>query len=491
MPASTLPSTTSTTDRPWAVEARGLGPVPDADRHGRPAELFWVWLAANLGIIGIVYGAIIASLGLDLWQGTVVAIAGSAFSFLLVGVLGVAGKQAGLPMLVLSRLPFGRSGNIGPALVSWVSLVGWETVTAVVAADALAALVERALDVAASATLEFAALVAVASISLVLGRLGHATIVAVQRLVAWTFGLLTLGICPVLARRAHWSALLSARPGSHLAVLSGLSIVVASGGISWVNLSADYSRYLPRRESSAKVVGWTTLGAVLPLSVLIVVGVLLSSAIPGLAGAANPVAAIGAVLPSWMATPYLLAALGGLLSQMVMGLYSSGLGLLVLGVRVRRSRTVLIDTAVVVVVGSLFTVVRQGFLAPFVSFVELLACPIATWAAVFVVDMALRRHRRGQAAVAGAGRDGSVLEKGLRASAVLAWLVGTLVGLACTASPLFTGPLAAGVFAGSSLGYFLGFFVSGALYLLAETTASRRAGWARRPVRRPGPSSTR
>jgi purine-cytosine permease-like protein len=457
------------------VEARGLDPVPDADRHGRPAELFWVWLAANLGIIGIVYGAIIASLGLDLWQGTVVAVAGSALSFLLVGVLGVAGKRAGLPMLVLSRLPFGRSGNIGPALVSWVSLVGWETVTAVIAADALAALADRALHLPASSALEFAALVAVALISLILGRLGHATIVAVQRLVAWTFGALTLGICPVLARRAHWSALLGAHPGSHLAVVSGLSIVVASGGISWVNLSADYSRYLPRRESSAKVVWWTTLGAVLPLSVLIVVGVLLSSAIPGLAGTSNPVAAVGSVLPPWMATPYLLAALGGLLSQMVMGLYSSGLGLLVLGVRVRRSRTVLIDTAVVVLVGSLFTIVHHGFLAPFVSFVELLACPIATWAAVFAVDMALRRRRRGPARQDGGSGQEAARERDLRLSAVLAWLAGTALGLACTASPLFTGPLAVGIFAGSSLGYFLGFFVSGALYLLAETTAPRRA----------------
>ena len=146
MSISTRARPNPATDRPWVVESRGLDPVPDKDRHGRPAELFWVWFAANLGIIGIVYGAIIASLGLDLWQGTVVAIVGSALSFLLVGVLGVAGKRAGLPMLVLSRLPFGRSGNIGPAAVSWVSLVGWETVTAVIADEAAPRRVRRLLQ---------------------------------------------------------------------------------------------------------------------------------------------------------------------------------------------------------------------------------------------------------------------------------------------------------------------------------------------------------
>jgi purine-cytosine permease-like protein len=192
------------------------------------------------------------------------------------------------------------------------------------------------------------------------------------------------------------------------------------------------------------------------------------------------VAAIGSILPSWVEVPFLLAALGGLLSQMVMALYSSGLGLLVLGVRVRRSRTVLIDAAVVVLAGSFFTVVRQGFLAPFVSFVELLACPIATWAAVFVVDMALHRP-------SGQEGDGSDSHLGgvSRLPAVLAWLAGTVLGLACTASPLFAGPLARGIFAGTSIGYFLGFFVSGSLYLLAEVTASRlarRAGRVRMRV---------
>ena len=45
-------------------------------------------------------------------------------------------------------------------------------------------------------------------------------------------------------------------------------------------------------------------------------------------------------------------------------------------------------------------------------------------------------------------------------------MAGTLVGLLFTASPLFTGPLAVGIFAQSSLGYLLGFTVSAALYAM-------------------------
>lgn len=157
------------------------------------------------------------------------------------------------------------------------------------------------------------------------------------------------------------------------------------------------------------------------------------------------------------------------MAQLVTGLYSSGLNLLALGVRLRRSRTVVIDAAVILLACTFVMVVQGDFFGFLVSFVQLLACGIATWAAVFIVDMAMRR-----------GYDRACLEssglvptshpaqlaadRGARLPALIAWLAGTVVGLLFTASPLFTGPLAVGVFAQSSLGYLLGFTVSAALY---------------------------
>src|ERR1035437_231030 len=377
--------------------------------------------------------------------------------------------MGGAPMLGLSRVPFGRKGNLAPSLVSWISLLGWETVTAVIAAYAVLALLASAWHVPPTNAWMLVCLLGVASAALLLGRLGHATIVSMQRYVTWIFGLLTLGVLPWLVMRTHWSAVFAARPGSWLAVVGGVGIVAASTGISWTNLSADYSRYLPRRERGVAIVGWTTLGSVVPATVLIIVGVLLTSTVKGLATSADPIGAVGAVLPSWLSIPYLLAAVGGLLAQLVMGLYSSGLNLLALGVRVRRSRTVMIDAAVIVLAGAFVMVVKGDCFGFLVSFVQLLACGIATWAAVFVVDMAMRR-----------GYDRACLESsgliptshpahlavggGVQVPALIAWLAGTVVGLLFTASPLFTGPLAVGIFAESSLGYLLGFTVSAGLY---------------------------
>jgi NCS1 family nucleobase:cation symporter-1 len=259
-------------DRPWSVETAGIESVAENDRHGTSSELFWVWLGANIGIVGIIYGAILSTLGLNLWQGAAAAVVGTVLSFVLVGVLGVAGKWGGAPMLGLSRVPFGRKGNLAPALVSWISLLGWETVTAVIAAYAVLALLATTWHIVPTSAWMLVCLLAVATAALVQGRLGHATIVSVQRFVTWTFGLLTLAVLPWLVVRTHWSAVFSAHPGSWLAVLGGVAIVAASTGISWTNLSADYSRYLPRRARGAAIVGWTTLGSAIPATMLIIVG---------------------------------------------------------------------------------------------------------------------------------------------------------------------------------------------------------------------------
>ncbi len=38
-------------DRAWAIEMYGIEPIADQDRHGKSFELFWVWFAANIGIL--------------------------------------------------------------------------------------------------------------------------------------------------------------------------------------------------------------------------------------------------------------------------------------------------------------------------------------------------------------------------------------------------------------------------------------------------------
>jgi nucleobase:cation symporter-1, NCS1 family len=462
-------------DRAWAIELHGIEPIADGERHGKPSELFWVWFAANIGILGIVYGGLLSASGLNLWQSFLVALLAPATSFLLVGVLSVAGKWGGAPMLTLSRAPFGTRGNLGPTLISWLSLVGWETVTVITAAYALLGLLNLA-GLPSNAAWTIASLVFVALLVVGIGFFGHATLVWIQQAATWVFGILTLIIVAFLISRTQWSVALSAPPGPWgTGVLATTSIVIAGTGIGWVNAGADYARYLPRSSRGRAIVGWTVAGSSLPLCVLILVGVLLSSDVQGLASAVNPVQVIGAALPHWMAVPYLITAIGGLIAEADLSIYSSGLNLLAAGIKLQRYKTVLID-GVLIVAGSVYVMlVAQNFFGPFESFLQLLADGLTAWSGVFLVDMLVRRtyDSAGLAQTSAASR--YFYTGGFNRGAIVAWLLGILAGLAFTVSPWFSGPFAVGVFASSSLGYMIGFAVSALLYWASLARRRREA----------------
>ncbi len=282
-----------------------------------------------------------------------------------------------------------------------------------------------------------------------------------------------------LISQTQWTKILAAPPGPwDSGVLATLSIVAAGTGIGWVNAGADYTRYLPRTSSSRSVVGWTVFGSTLPLFVLMIVGVLLSSRVSNLASASNPIAVIGSALPAWMAVPYLITAVGGLVVAADLDIYSSGLNLLSIGVKLERYKTVLID-GVLMIIGSIYVMlIAQNFLGPFESFLQLLADGLAAWSAVFLVDMLRRRHYD-PASLADTGPGSRYFYLGgFNWAGLLSWLLGLLVGLAFTASPFFNGPFARGIFASSSLGFLIGFVVSAVLYAVLmpfATTTKQQA----------------
>ena len=246
-----------------------------------------------------------------------------------------------------------------------------------------------------------------------------------------------------------------------------MSIIAAATGFGWVNAGADYTRYLPRDTKARAIIGWTTSGATASFFITTMIGVLLSSHVKNLAGASNPVAVLGAALPSWMAIPYLVTAIASLLASNVINLYSSGLSLLSLGVKVQRYKTIFIDGVLVLVGAGYVLLVANKFLGPLESFLQLLADGLMTWAAVFLVDQLWRRDYDPAGLADTSPTSRYYYRGGVNIAAVVAWLIGLVVSLLFTVSPLFVGPFAIGLFASSSLGYFLGFAVSAVVYIIA------------------------
>ena len=89
---------------------------------------------------------------------------------------------------------------------------------------------------------------------------------------------------------------------------------------------------------------------------------------------------------------FLVAAVLALVSGAVLGIYSSGLTLLSLGVRIPRPAAALVD-GIILTAGTIWVVFfAQSFLGPFQSFLITLGVPLAAWAGVMIGDIALRRR---------------------------------------------------------------------------------------------------
>lgn len=98
--------------------------VPERDKTLTPGKLFYNWFAANVGIMGFVYGAIIVSYQLSFVQAILAAFIGS-LSFLIPGWVAMIGQKEGVTTFKLSRAAYGIYGNKIPNLIAWINMVGW------------------------------------------------------------------------------------------------------------------------------------------------------------------------------------------------------------------------------------------------------------------------------------------------------------------------------------------------------------------------------
>lgn len=374
------------------VERQGLDVIAESDRKGTPRGLFWPWFAANISVLGIAYGSFVVGFGISFWQATVVSVIGVAFSFLLCGVVAIAGKRGSAPTMVLSRAAFGVRGNRLPSFLSWILTVGWETALAALAVLATSTVFEE-LGWDGGVLTKIVALVVVAALVVGAGIAGFDVIMRLQTWITVITGVLTVVYVVLAAPSIDFGAIAAMPSGSVQQVIGALVLVMTGFGLGWVNAAADYSRYLPRSASTAGVVWWTTFGGALAPAVLVVFGVLLAGSSPDLSAAigADPIGALTTILPVWFLIPFALVAILGLVGGAVLDIYSSGLALLSVGVKIPRPVAAGVDGVFMVAGAVYIAFFAKDFIGPFQAFLITLGVPIAAWAGIFVADVVLRR----------------------------------------------------------------------------------------------------
>jgi nucleobase:cation symporter-1, NCS1 family len=411
--------------RPLQIEANGINVISDAQRKGRPRDLFWPWFAANVSVLGLSYGSFVLGFGISFGQALVAGLVGIVVSFLFCGFIAVAGKRGSAPTMVLGRAAFGVRGNKLPSVISWLLTVGWETVLIILATLATATVFDR-LGWGGGTATKVIALIVVTALTIFGGVMGFDLIMRMQSVITIVTGVLTIAFIALVADKIHWHAVAAIPSGSAEKLIGALVFMMTGFGLGWVNAAADYSRYLPRRSSGRAVVWWTTVGSSVAPIVLLVFGLLLAGSSASLSSAigADPIGALTTLLPTWFLVPFAIVAVLGLVGGSVLDIYSSGLALLTLGLRIPRYAAAAID-GVVMILGTIYVVfIAKNFLNQFEGFLITLGVPIAAWCGVMLADIALRRRDYSEADLYNpAGRYGDV-----RVMPLSLIVIGTAVG---------------------------------------------------------------
>jgi NCS1 family nucleobase:cation symporter-1 len=376
-----------------SIERNGINVISEDERKGTPRDLFWPWCASNISVLGLSYAAFVLYFGLSFWQALIAAVVGTIVSFLLVGLVSLAGKRGSAPTMALSRASFGVHGNALPSLVSYLILVGWETVLVALSTLATATVFSELGWSSGDATKVIAFLI-VAALIVTAGVLGFDLIMKLQRWLTYATVVMTVGYIALTVDELDWGTVADMPSGSWKAQVGALILMMTAFGLSWVNAAADYSRYLPRTASSRGVVGWTTFGGAVAPVILLVYGLLLIGSRPDLIDpiAGDPIGALARLLPDGFLLVYVIVAVAGLVAGAVLDIYSSGLTLLTLGVPLPRWAAALLD-GVLMILGAIYIVwIADDFLGPFQGFLITLGVPITSWCGIFLADLALRRR---------------------------------------------------------------------------------------------------
>ncbi len=375
------------------IETAGIEIISSDKRTAKPRDLFWPWFAANISVFGISYAAFVYGFGVSFGQAAIVAVVGITLSFLTCGVVAVAGKRESAPTMILSRASFGVAGQKVPGVFSYLISMGWETFLAIIAVLATATIVTKlggdgGVGTKVIAMLVVAALVVGASVA------GYHLIMKLQSVLTWITGAVTLVYILLTFTEIDLGTAASMPHGSSQSMIGALVMVLTGFGLGWVNIAADWSRYQRRDSSTGAIVFWNTFGGAIAPIVLVLYGLALVGSNPDLmTGIQNdPVGTLADLLPTWFLVPFLVAAVLALVSGAVLGIYSSGLTLLSLGLRVKRPVAAAIDGTILTLGTVAVVFFAENFLGPFQSFLLTLGVPIAAWAGIAMADVLLRRR---------------------------------------------------------------------------------------------------
>jgi len=471
------------------VERRGMEPIPDSERHGSPRELALVWTGAMANFVSLLTGALviaptmsIAIKGqLGLLDSAIAIALGAALAALLHGLISVTGARTGTPQMIFARGVLGHRGAYISAAFTWIMAVGWFAVDCVVGGWALVQLLSI-FGIPKTTEVAMGAITLLLIVSVIVAVYGHQTVHVFEKYGAIVFMVFCMLLFVVLLPKIHWTLPTTIHGAPRIAAMVvGASLIYALVA-SWIPFASDYSRYLPRSVAPRRIAWWAGLGIGLPMALLGILGVALSTINPS---NLDLLSVITAAAPRWLTIPFLLFVILGEIWANYLDVYTAGLVALAMDIPLKRWVSALlcgIIGAVCVYGIGTFSHFNQAqtyydlttnFLGVYEDFLLLTYLWVPAWAAVLLIDFFVFRHGRYTSEELTRGRSGFYwYHGGVFWRALIAWLVGFAITIPFIASAtlpwsgqIWHGPLVH-LLGGMDISGIIGAIVSGLLYFL-------------------------
>ncbi|WP_322026567.1 purine-cytosine permease family protein [Burkholderia sp. BCC1977] len=376
-----------------AIEHHSIDYIPEPERHAKLASQGPFWFLGNFHFFTISIGFVGPGMGLSAGWTTLAGALGIMFGTIFMAFHGSQGPEMGLPQMIQSRAQFGYRGVIVALLATLFVFVGFNVVNVSLMVDG----VHNVFGIDGG----FVAIAAVA-IGALLAIYGHDLM---HRTFTWAliatlplYALVTLALAFGHAAPAAASAAPAVAPGFNWIGFATQFAIAASYNISYAPYVSDYSRYLPKHTSRAKLIAVIFAGASLSGTWMIGLGAWLAQKLHA-ADALVAMNDVGSALVPGLGKLIAIVSLVGFLPIIALNAYSAMLTVLtgidsIVPIRpTRRARVASIVAISTFVLACVFAIRGNG-IALLQTFLTLMLYFLVPWTAVNLVDYFFVRRGR-------------------------------------------------------------------------------------------------
>ncbi|WP_166359529.1 purine-cytosine permease family protein [Pseudomonas akapageensis] len=360
------------------VEKRSIDFIPEAERYGKPGSLFFIWFGANMNITTIASGVLPVVIGLNLFWSALAIVLGSLLGAIFMASHSAQGPRLGIPQMIQSRAQFGVIGAVLPLLFVMLIYLGFFVSNTLLAAQAVASV----SPLSANANIYM-----IGALCFGVALYGYRLIHRLQKwlsilsLVVFIAATLLALSLPIPAEQ--WAA-----TGFSLSKFLVAVSIAVTWQLSYAPYVADYSRYLPTDTPMSRVFWYSYAGTVSGGAWMMILGAILSVAIPDFASNVG-----SQVAGLFGAAAVLLFAfiVYGQVSINVFNLYGAFMSTITVIEPFSRLRVTprvrgLFMLIISLIATALCTISQDDFIAFFLNFIFFMSYFLIPWTAINLVD---------------------------------------------------------------------------------------------------------